>query len=131
MCIRDRIYTGLKNEQIEVVANAEEDTVTVSAENKMFLISRLSDSGFIVVHALYLDDIISGQAELPLLYAVLILLVALLSVVGSMQLSRYITRPVSYTHLSRKQIKSPHAENPHRGKLRNPICKSARSSGML
>ena len=110
------IYTGLKNEQIEVVANAEEDTVTVSAENKMFLISRLSDSGFIVVHALYLDDIISGQAELPLLYAVLILLVALLSVVGSMQLSRYITRPLQEIDDGIRQIESGNMDIRFRGR---------------
>ena len=82
----------------------------------MFLISRLSDSGFIVVHALYLDDIISGQAELPLLYAVLILLVALLSVVGSMQLSRYITRPLQEIDDGIRQIESGNMDIRFRGR---------------
>lgn len=88
------IYTGLKSEQITNIMNTDSDTLEMPEYNKMYTVSRLPDTDFTLIRVTYIDEIIPNLNQLTLLYVVLILLVALLSMLGSTQLSGYIVRPL-------------------------------------
>lgn len=94
------IYSGLKTENLPAVLNAQTTVVELPDENKIYDVSEIPGTDFTMVGVMFMDEIVASSQEMITLYVILALVMALAAFIGSVQMAKYVTRPLQKLELA-------------------------------
>lgn len=89
------IYSGIKDEEISAILSAKEPTLEVPEKNKLYTISSITGTDFTIVGVMFLDEIVATSTEMITLYVILTLGMGLAAFIGSVQMAKYVTKPLN------------------------------------
>lgn len=98
------IYSGLKDEKIKEVLYAQGPTVELPGENKLYTISSIPGTDFSIVGVMFLDEIVATSREMITLYIILALAMVLAAFIGSVQMAKFVTRPLSKLEMAVNEV---------------------------
>lgn len=98
------VYSGLKTERVREVLGTSDTTLELRDENKLYNISDIPGTDFKMVGVTFLDEIVASSREMITLYIILTLLMALAAFIGSVQMARYVTKPLSRLELAVNEV---------------------------
>lgn len=88
------IYSGLKSENIPAILQSGSSVLDMPADNKLYNITTVPGTDFYIVGVMYRDEIVASANEMILIYILLVLAMCLAAFIGSVQMARYVTRPL-------------------------------------
>ncbi len=89
------IYSGIKDEEVGAILVAKEPTLEVPEKNKLYTISSIPGTNFTIVGVMFLDEIVATSTEMITLYIILALGMGLAAFIGSVQMAKYVTKPLN------------------------------------
>ena len=89
------IYSGLKTENIDAALNAQATVVELPDENKIYDVTKIPGTDFTMVGVTFMDEIVASSQEMIAIYVILTLIMTLAAFIGSVQMAKYVTRPLS------------------------------------
>jgi two-component system sensor histidine kinase YesM len=87
------IYSGLKNENIEAILNAESSVLELPEENKFYNIITVPGTDFEMVGVMFMDEIVATAKDMIFIYIILVLTMALAAFIGAVQMTAYAQSP--------------------------------------
>ncbi len=88
------IYSGLKSENIPAILESGSSVLDMPQDNKLYNITTVPGTDFYIVGVMYRDEIVASANEMILIYILLVLVMCLAAFIGSVQMARYVTRPL-------------------------------------
>ncbi len=96
------IYSGLKEENIKGIL--ETDTSVLLNDDRVYNINNITNTGFKIIGVTYLDEVMNSYYDVNLIYILIALGMVLLAVVGSTQLAKLITRPITKLEVAVNEV---------------------------
>lgn len=98
------IYSEIKDEKIHAIQSAQGATVELPEDNKLYTISSIPGTNFKIVGVMFLDEIVAGAKEMITIYIILALAMVLAAFIGSVQMAKFITKPLSKLELAVNEV---------------------------
>ncbi|MEG2575528.1 MAG: sensor histidine kinase [Christensenella sp.] len=89
------IYSGLKKENVAAALDAKTTVIELPQDNKIYDVTKIAGTDFSMVGVTFLDEIVASSQEMITIYIILTLIMALAAFIGSVQMAKYVTRPLS------------------------------------
>ncbi|MEG1752684.1 MAG: sensor histidine kinase [Christensenella sp.] len=89
------IYSGLKKENVAAALDAKTTVIELPQDNKIYDVTKIAGTDFSMVGFTFLDEIVASSQEMITIYIILTLIMALAAFIGSVQMAKYVTRPLS------------------------------------
>lgn len=89
------IYSGLKTEDVDAALGAQTAVVELEDENKIYDVTQIPGTDFTMVGVTFTNEIVASSQEMITIYVILTLVMALAAFIGSVQMAKYVTRPLS------------------------------------
>ena len=97
------IYSGIKDENIHAI-NTAQGTVELPEDNKLYTVSSIPGTNFKIVGVMFLDEIVATSKEMITIYIILALAMVLAGFIGSVQMAKFITKPLSKLELAVNEV---------------------------
>lgn len=94
------IYSGLKTENVAAALNARSTVVELPDENKIYDVTKIPGTDFTMVGVTFMDEIVASSQEMITIYVILTLVMALAAFIGSVQMAKFVTRPLQKLELA-------------------------------
>jgi two-component system sensor histidine kinase YesM len=98
------IYSEIKDEKIHAIETAQSATVELPEDNKLYTISSIPNTNFTIVGVMFMDEIVATSNEMITIYIILALASVLAGFIGSVQMAKFITRPLSKLELAVNEV---------------------------
>ena len=98
------IYSGIKDEKIHAIETAQGSTVELPEDHKLYTLSSIPNTNFTIVGVMFLDEIVAASNEMITIYIIIALASVLAAFIGSVQMARFITKPLSKLELAVNEV---------------------------
>ncbi|MDO4518718.1 MAG: sensor histidine kinase [Eubacteriales bacterium] len=103
---QQQLYNELQSENTESILNSQEDTVVVGkgANEKRYTISRLDQTGWVIVGCVYTKELLRDSDNALKIYTILAISLIVAALLVSMLIAKGITTPIQQLRHSMEQV---------------------------